>query len=351
MTELAANITITERKTEKNTEQGTDMTPRELILLRPYRLPAQNASTLANDDTAAFLNAYTALWHPAALIGSSWPPKIGSPYDYEQPTSGHLYALPSTPPLILPDDWDERVKQAGAVAFRAGPDRPTTLSNLREALLLWKTDAHAPADLAEVERERVQPFFGIGFGYAMVEALFEAMEHENLIATAELWQDVQQAVVAFFEHDHEGVTRLLRSAAERLLAAREVIYPAAIHLLDVLLIDDDPPPASFYAGMPINLIAAASIIEKIAHAQPELVTALRERLAAGGVELCGGPYVEREDALLPLESQLWNLTKGMATYKELLDYGPRVFARKRFAAHPQLPLLLNHVGLTRALLV
>src|SRR5262249_15550486 len=62
-------------------------------------------------------------------------------------------------------------------------------------------------------------------------------------------------------------------------------------------------------------------------------------------------YVEREDALLPIESQLWNLLRGLATYKNLLGRGIRVFARKRFAAHPQLPLLLNTVGLQRALLL
>ena len=78
---------------------------------------------------------------------------------------------------------------------------------------------------------------------------------------------------------------------------------------------------------------------------------LRERLATECVELCGGPYHERDDALLPVESQLWNLRKGMETYKELLGQDPRVFARRRFAAHPQLPLLLQNVGLTRALLV
>ena len=54
------------------------MGARELLLLSPYRLPAQNASMLANDDTAAFLNAYTALWHPATLQDSVGPPKIGS---------------------------------------------------------------------------------------------------------------------------------------------------------------------------------------------------------------------------------------------------------------------------------
>ena len=43
------------------------MSTRELIVLSPYRLPTQNALHLGDDDTAALLNAWTALWHPAAL--------------------------------------------------------------------------------------------------------------------------------------------------------------------------------------------------------------------------------------------------------------------------------------------
>src|SRR5262249_59092170 len=48
---------------------------RELILLSPYRVPGQNALYLGNDDMAAFLNGYTALWHPAALRAAATPPR------------------------------------------------------------------------------------------------------------------------------------------------------------------------------------------------------------------------------------------------------------------------------------
>jgi hypothetical protein len=327
------------------------MNPRELILLSPYRLPAQNASMLSNDDTGAFLHAYTALWHPAVLRHAIGAPKISSPYDHEQPTEGHIYAIPETPPLILPDYWDERVRQTGAVAFRATADRQATLTDLRQALLGRRPDSAVPAELEEAERARVQPFFGIGFGYLMVEGLFEAMEHENLLATSELWHDVQEAVGAFFVNDDETVNRHLRAAAERLLAAREVVYPAAIHLLDIALFDDSTLPELLSGGLPLNLIASASQIEKLVNQRAESAASLRERLATESVELCGGSYCEREDALLPLESQLWNLRTGMATYKKLLDSEPRVFARHRFAAHPQLPMLLHNVGITRALLI
>jgi hypothetical protein len=331
------------------------MNPPELILLSPYRLPSRDALMLANDDVAAFLNAYTALWHPAVLRGASGPPKIASPYDHEQPVAGSIYALPESPPLLLPDDWDARVATAGAIAFQATADRQTTLANLREAIRQRNAADPAPAELTASKREQLEPFFGIGFGYLMVEGLFEAMEHENLIATPELWRDVQAAVAAFFQGDAALRDQNLQAAARQLLSAREVLYPAAIQLLDIALMDEqrlaESLPASLEKGMPVNIVAAASLVEKLAKEQSEQLTGLRERIAAESAELCGGIYLEREDALLPLESQLWNLRHGLANYKNLLGVEPRVFARRKFAWHPHVPLLVNSVGLHRALLL
>ena len=79
---------------------------------------------------------------------------------------------------------------------------------------------------------------------------------------------------------------------------------------------------------------------------------LKERIGEERAEIVGGCYVEdREDALLPVETQLWNLLKGLAVSQELLGREVRVFGRQRFGFHPQTPQLLNTVGLNRALLL
>lgn len=334
------------------------MNPRELILLSPYRLPAQNSLMLGNEDVAAWMHGYSALWHPAALIGAASLPRVASPYDHEQPTAGHIYAIPESPPLVLPDDWDQRVIDAGAVAFRSTTDRESTLASLKHALRSLLGPEGAPTaepPFLELEAARAAPFFGIGLGCVMVETLFEAMEHENLLATADLLQEVQAAVTALNDPDPEAYRRHLQAAADRLLAAREVLSPAAVHLIDIALLDEsrcrEPLPASFDRGFALNLVVAASVLEKLGQEHPERLTAIRERQAGDLLEVCGGPYIEREDALLPVESQTWNLLKGLATCKQLLGSEVRVFARKRFAAHPQLPLLLHNVGLRRALLL
>src|SRR5437899_257578 len=158
------------------------MDSRDLILLSPYRIPAKDSLFLGDEDVAAFLNGYSVLWHPALVGGAAEPPKVASPYDYESPTAGHVYALPESPQLFLADDWEGRVHGAGAVSFRATPERKETLANLHEALTIPEL---LPAQLA--------PFFALAFGYSHLLALFEAMDHENLLATSEFWQAVQEA--------------------------------------------------------------------------------------------------------------------------------------------------------------
>src|SRR2546423_6804883 len=106
----------------------------EPILLNPYRFPGKNSLMLSNDDVASFLNGYTVLWHPLVLAIATRLPRIDSSYDHEQPAPGRIFAVPETPPLLLPDDWNDRVRAAGAVSFRATPDREATLENLRAAL-------------------------------------------------------------------------------------------------------------------------------------------------------------------------------------------------------------------------
>src|SRR5439155_18840579 len=142
------------------------MSARELILLSPYRLPAQNALVLSAEDMTCWMNGYSALWHPAALWNAAGPPRVDGPYDYEQPKAGHLYAVPETPPLMMPDDWEQRVRDAGALLFKATPDRDITLANLTAALRGQGTAAAetppeqqaALATLPVLEPDTIAPF-------------------------------------------------------------------------------------------------------------------------------------------------------------------------------------------------
>jgi hypothetical protein len=375
------------------------MNARELILLSPYRLPTESTLYLGDEEVAAFLHGYSVLWHPAALACAisaeaetekSGIPKLASPYDYEEPSPHHLYAIPDEPPLMLPDDWEERAREAGALVIHAGPDRAETFANLRQVLQSQGDLPDTSRILLDLPADQVAPFLGIGFAYLQLETLCEAMSHENLLAVPELWQDLRTALTALAggpsnteaarasnEEETETETEeprsvrdCLRSAAERLLEAREVLYPVPIHLIDLTLIEDRPGgvgdasvptdaqgggeipwPAALEHNQPINLLVQARALERLAREQPERFAQIRDKYHQELIEILGGCYCEREDALLPLESQLWNLTRGQETYQQLLGQGVRTYARQRFAFHPYTPLLLQSVGITQTLLV
>ncbi|MFO0926833.1 MAG: hypothetical protein U0736_07295 [Gemmataceae bacterium] len=331
------------------------MNPRQLIVLSPYRLPTESTLYLGDEEVATILNGYSALWHPAALRVAAALPRLIPPYDVETPAGDAVYVLPDNPPLMLADDWQERARAAGAVVVPATSDRDQTVAALLDALRTQHADDPAFDRLASLPAEVVRAFFGIGFGCAVLEAIFEAMSHENAIPHDEVRNDLAAAVEALLGDDPAAHRGHLQTAAERLMSAREVIYGASLYLVDLFLLDPAdltvPWPAAVAAGLPFNVIGCASLVERLGAEQPERVAELRERLDGGLAEVLGGPFVEREDPLLPIESQLWNLVQGQAAYRRVLGQEVRVFARRQFGFHAQTPLLLHSAGISHALFV
>ena len=343
------------------------MSDRQSLLLSPYRLPTHHQVYLNEDEMAAWLNGYAVLWHPALLLGGEKPPKVDSAYDHEQPTPGRAYVLPDSPPQFLPDDWSDRVRAAGALKLPALTDRDLTVRAMIDAVREFgQTDEgrehFGNADqlaLLDLPIEKLRPFVGLGFGYLMVDSLFEAMDHDRLLDVPGFWNDVHEGVKALLKPDAaEEVETHLKNAAAKLLSAREVLYSVTIHLLDVWHLTEDkldsPAPAALNVGTALNVMATGRTLEKLAEQHPERFAALKakldEAIQPAVLEVIGGVYREREDALLPIESQLWNLRKGRATAHDTLGANVEVLARKRSANHPQVPAWVQAVGLRRALL-
>jgi hypothetical protein len=374
------------------------MSARELILLSPYTLSTQNPLTLSDEDVTDWCNAFSTLWHPAALWRAKGPPHCASAYDHEKPHACAVYALPDSPPLYLPEDWDQRVRDAGSCAFRSMPDRPATVAALLESLKPQLSDDERER-LLSLSDEQLAPFFALGFGFAIESALCEAMEHENLLAREEFWHDLQCAVAALCglpkpdspagalaetsaapydpdspvdgqtrnepitpipeagsappkDHWPEEFRHHLQAAADKLLSAREVLYPVPIHLLDLTLFDEQhlEEPIALQKGLPANVLASSALFQQLASTELRRER-LRQAVAEERLDVCGGVWEEREDALLPIDSQLWNLRRGLAAARELIGRDVQVYARRRYAWHPQVPLLLNNVGLHRALMI
>ncbi len=362
------------------------MSDRQRLLLSPYRLPTHHQVYLNEEEMTAWLNGYIVLWHPALLLGGEKPPRVDSAYDHEQPTAGRAYVMPDSPPQFLPDDWPDRVKQIGSLKLSALTDRDETIRGMiaafREAGQTDEGREHFGSAeqlaLLDLPLEKIRPFFGLGFGYLMIDSLFEAMDHDRLLDVPGFFADVQEAVRALLpvpastngpEHsadanptpplpEAERGEQALRNAAGKLLSAREVLYSVNIHLLDVWHLTEDkldsPLPAALAAGTPLNVMATGRTLERLAEQFPEraneLKSKLDEAIQPAILEFIGGTYREREDALMPVESQLWNLRKGRAVSKEAVGANVEVLARKRSANHPHIPAWVQATGFRRALL-
>ena len=210
---------------------ANDTMPRELILLSAYTPPTQHALSLAAEDTACWLNAWTALWHPAALAGADRPAEMGIALRPRSADRGtHLRRSRNAGRRTCPAIGTDRVRNAGAAVFSATADRAVTLDNLQVLCEVgWDPRQHF-----DWPPEEVRPFFGLGLAYLTVETLFEAMEHERLL-----------------DRERSGPTCRRPSAirnrrSAHLRTPRRSCNPPAtaftrstIHLLDFALLGDD----------------------------------------------------------------------------------------------------------------
>jgi hypothetical protein len=344
------------RAFESKKRPDSIMSHRQLHLLSPYRLPTSYPLQLSGDEAASWLNGYLSLWHPAALALGAQPPQTSNTYDHDTPGPGYVYCVPQGPHLYQPDDWAERVLAAGAVRYASSPDRKESLDLLMTAL----RERGEAGSLLDAPEEAVRLFAGLGFGYLIVDSLFEAMDHEKLLDGPAFWNDVTAALdlLAAPSDSGQDYRTHLQAAAEKLQTAREQLFSGSVYWLDWAALDakelNAPWPESLNRGIPLSVLASGETLERLAQVAPERFAELKSRLIPdlpASVDLCCGSYRERDDALLPFESQLWNLRKARQTVQDLFDVETAVYARRKSAFHPQLPSWLQQMGYRHAVLI
>jgi hypothetical protein len=328
------------------------MSDRQLHLLSPYRLPTSYPLQLSGDEAASWMNGYLSLWHPAALARSCQPPQTSNTYDHDSPGPGFLYCVPQGPHLYQPDDWPERVRAAEAIRYPSSPDRGESLEFLKTAL----REGGETGGLLDAPADVVRLFAGLGFAYLLVDSLFEAMDHEKLLDGAGFWSDVASAVEAAGKAEDYLIH--LKAAAEKLQTAREQLFSGSVYWLDWVLVQPGELkatwPESLARGIPLTLLASGETLERLAEEAPERFAELKAKIVPdlpANVDICCGSYRERDDALLPFESQLWNLRQARQTVHDLFGVETNTYARHKSAFHPQLPSWLQHLGYRHAVLV
>ena len=74
-----------------------------------------------------------------------------------------------------------------------------------------------------------------------------------------------------------------RAAGDVEVNGKEVLYPVAIHLLDLIVVDEtalgEPWPVGLGLATPLNVVASGSMLEKLADGHPAKFEALRAKVA------------------------------------------------------------------------
>jgi hypothetical protein len=317
----------------------------EAHLLSPYRPPTSYPVTLNPDEASAWLAGYFALWHPAVISRLARPPQVSSTYDHDQPGAGFYYVVPQGPHLFQPDDWPARVEVAQAFATHATTDLTETRSLVLVAL--QKLD---PAATVEYPEAIIQGLAALGYGYLVVEGLYDAADHQHLLDGEGFWADLQAAIREPDQHRQH-----FTSAGAKLQVARETLNTNSFHLLDWAMLNaeklDAPWPASLARNLPLTVIGSGELFRRL---PAERLAELQAKTPAGlptNLDIACGAETERDDSYLPAESQWWNLTTARKTIQELFGVATNLHARQRSAFHPLCPSWWQHAGFTKGVMV
>ena len=188
-------------------------------LVSQHAIPTTNNLYLDEELVAQILNGYLSLWHPNAITKSIKPPKVISYQDTHEIDDQSLVCL-----VDLSNNESHGITNKNT--FTACSEKAETIQKLGELLKTIHNETIA------TQSPEIDTFFAVCFAYLMVNSLFEAMQHENLLSHESIWEEWVQASNKYLQNDWEGAKENLRNACALIQSGREVLHSSSIHLLD-----------------------------------------------------------------------------------------------------------------------
>ena len=251
----------------------------------------------------------------------------------------------------LPSGYRTQAEDARSVLLESGTDRAELI-----AQICGRMGASDDNRLVESEgmARTAKDFLAFGTVRFMLRDLTIAMGHSDSIDYESLTRELLAGAHQWRIDDWSSAVNRLRAAFENLTQARERYYPVDAYLLDLCLIDPAMKEGVLALALDrpvaISFLIPAQAIENQALHDPERVAALRQAIDDGWADVAGGSYAEGEDALLPLESILWQFRRANELYRlHLDDRSVETYARRRFGLHTRVPQIAKRFGFRYAL--
>ncbi|MFM8379428.1 MAG: hypothetical protein ACKOB1_08905 [Planctomycetia bacterium] len=316
------------------------MHPERIVVFLPCHSLDDFPTWLEEHEADSLLAAWTAAWHPAliAAVGAApgWTSVESPPVD------------PASLLGIVPSACDDRftalVDMAGLVGsriVRQVEGREPIVAAARAALAEGGPPTAADVPLAA-------DFHALGLARLLAELLARRMRSSTDIVTADFNAAVVAAARAAVAGDEPAAREKLRECFAALEATRSQYYPVDVWLLDLVLVAESTLgrrlAGELDAPTPLGLVVTGRLLEQLDREDPALLARLRDRVAAGLVEVVGG----RDDAT-PVDFQILetlaaSLDRGQAICRDLLGTAPVTFGQCSGGSSAFLPRLLVERG-------
>ena len=315
----------------------------EPFLCTHLPVPTTGDLYFSNDEAEEAVEALLALWQPEVLElfcrMPKWcrPEELPSPESREDTPTFTVFCNGATPSTAV---TEHSLTLLGSPAGSFN-------SRIRIALGLQESHSNNLDDSSIY-------YSSIGLGVLLIDALFEAQNHSNLMQHEQIWSCIQSALRARGEGDSALEMESLREAANHLVVAREALSSSNGHLVDFTELPSDethiPESASHAAGMPRTIAASGADLIRLTNAKPDIIQILKNEIQSGQTELIGGCYLDRPESGLPMGSILWNLSRGQRVLADIFGKPARIHYRKHALSIPSLPEILRHFGLVHQVL-
>lgn len=291
------------------------------------------------------IEAWRLAWHPATLCRASALPRMTGPAnDPPSPEAETAYVVPSRLLDRVPSSFLSLAEDKGVAVIVAGEDVESSRAELFRRL----RGSEIP-DEFESTTDLVDDFQALGVARLWLHSCTIALGHVDVVNHDDLASETFAAADRWRQGDFSSATNHLRAAFELLLRARERFYPVDCWLLDMVLvhhsIEADALRTTLADTNPKTFVGAADFLEKFAADAPDVIEKIRAAVDAGRLDIAGGPFSERPEHLLPLETVRTLYRQGDAVYRRHLDdRSVETLFHRHFALSPSLPHMARRQG-------
>lgn len=320
------------------------MLPGRVIVLLPCHTLDDFPTWLEESEADALLVAWTSAWHPAIIAATACPPAWAS-VDLPPPEDALAGVVPAFcddrfVTQSQPDDTGRWVRHA-ATGDEIVPALAARVEVAKAA------DGSLPASAW------ADDFQALGLAALVAELLARRMRTEADLAATGFDAAVVAAARAAVAGDDEAVRVALAEAFACLDATRSRYYSVESWAVDIVLLAPTTTGAAVLAELaspvPLAVVAAGSTVRRLAEKHPAAVTGLREAVAAGRVEACGGRDDDRPLEFATPEQIRDSLATARRSWVEHVGSEPSSYAAIGGGSSALLPQVLCWFGFRAAI--